>query len=1040
MLEIRHLTKIYKTKGGQDTKALDDVSIRFPETGLVFLLGKSGSGKSTLLNLAGGLDEPTSGEVIVMGKSSRDFSGSDFDSYRNTFIGFVFQEYNVLNEFNVAENVALALELQGRTKEHDKVMQILEEVELEQYAKRKPNTLSGGQKQRIAIARALVKDPQIIMADEPTGALDSATGKQVFDTLKKLSKSRLVLVVSHDREFAEVYGDRIVELKDGKIISDVTKVRDEAAALSDTVKQIGLDTLSVEAGATDDATMARIRSFLEESRGDVLISRGEREIASFRRANRIDDEGAQERFAETEEDKLGIKEYDGKDTRFVRSRLPAKKAIKIGASGLKIKPFRLVLTVFLSFVSFLMFGLFSTMMLYDPEEVLVQSFIDGDDEYLSYVKSYETRTTYNYNGDIDTWNYYNSAKFTPAELKALGGEDGFGVYEMNSGMFGNLNSGENTPPYYSVMMSGLGVLPEGHALRQTITGNYPTADDEICISNYLFECIKNNVFYPLGADDVPVKAPKSIQSEQDLIGEKLLLGGNTPLKVTGIFADGAIPKKFDPLKEEQSDGPFANDQLTWEYSSYLRSSLHAIGFTTEECAKAISSSNQYAPYLDFFEAVYGEYRICFREDEEGYYSYYEIAAFPGTPDPTLSFHRFDGKTTEALGEKELIVDLNLLSGAFQEEYYAWDKDRNSDPAYTEWLDRKNRDSEKEYPQISDFEGPDGVLDAAEQAAYEEALNAWNEKWNSVFYPYEADYYAANEAITLLSGWAYDELGRPIVPTAAEREEAIAKIVAFAGDPFPVLLSLQSRDNAVPTEKETYTVVGFYCVNSTNYESGLFTSQKFYDDTRLESEQFGYVRTEETKYVPESDAVYSYIYTPLVRNADALRAAFENIGKTDPETDIVYSIGNSLYSNVEMVNDLVDLMSLIFLIIGLVLMVFSALLLLNFITLSITNKTKEIGILRAVGARGTDVFKIFFSESGIIVGICLVLSLIGATITAAFLNRYLRAEVGLQATLFVFGVPSVAIMVGVALLVALIGTFLPVYFASRKKPVESIRAL
>ncbi len=224
MLEIKNVTKIYNTKGGS-VKALDDVSIRFPEKGLVFLLGKSGSGKSTLLNVAGGLDSPTTGEVIVKGKSSKDFTGSDFDSYRNTFVGFIFQEYNVLNEFNVEDNVSLALELQGKTKDREKVLQILEEVELTAFAKRKPNTLSGGQKQRIAIARALVKDPEIIMADEPTGALDSATGKQVFDALKKLSENRLVIVVSHDREFAEIYGDRIVELKDGKIISDVTKER-----------------------------------------------------------------------------------------------------------------------------------------------------------------------------------------------------------------------------------------------------------------------------------------------------------------------------------------------------------------------------------------------------------------------------------------------------------------------------------------------------------------------------------------------------------------------------------------------------------------------------------------------------------------------------------------------------------------------------------------------------------------------------------------------------------------------------------------------
>ena len=224
MLEIKNLVKVYKTKGGAEVRALDGVSAKFGEKGMVFLLGKSGSGKSTLLNVCGGLDTPDEGEVIIMGRSSKDFTQSDFDSYRNTFVGFVFQEYNILNEFSVEDNIALALELQGKGRDRKRVNDILKQVELENFAKRKPNTLSGGQKQRVAIARALVKNPQIIMADEPTGALDSETGRQVFETLKKLSADKLVIVVSHDREFAALYGDRIIELKDGRIISDSAPV------------------------------------------------------------------------------------------------------------------------------------------------------------------------------------------------------------------------------------------------------------------------------------------------------------------------------------------------------------------------------------------------------------------------------------------------------------------------------------------------------------------------------------------------------------------------------------------------------------------------------------------------------------------------------------------------------------------------------------------------------------------------------------------------------------------------------------------------
>ena len=226
MLETRNLCKVYKPKKGVPVKALDNVSLKFPEKGMVFLLGKSGSGKSTLLNLLGGLDKYDDGEIIIKGVSSKAFKQSYFDSYRNTYVGFIFQEYNILEEFSVGANIALAIELQGRKATDEEVNAILKEVDLEGYGNRKPNELSGGQKQRVAIARALIKNPNIIMADEPTGALDSNTGKQVFDTLKKLSKDKLVIIVSHDREFSEKYADRIIELADGHVISDVEVVPD----------------------------------------------------------------------------------------------------------------------------------------------------------------------------------------------------------------------------------------------------------------------------------------------------------------------------------------------------------------------------------------------------------------------------------------------------------------------------------------------------------------------------------------------------------------------------------------------------------------------------------------------------------------------------------------------------------------------------------------------------------------------------------------------------------------------------------------------
>ena len=169
MLEVKNLTKIYRPKKGVPVVALDKVNLKFPEKGMVFLLGKSGSGKSTLLNLLGGLDKYDNGEIIIKGVSSKKFKQQHFDSYRNTYVGFIFQEYNILEDFTVGANIALAIELQGRKATDEELNNILKEVDLEGYGARRPNELSGGQKQRVAIARALVKNPKIIMADEPSG-------------------------------------------------------------------------------------------------------------------------------------------------------------------------------------------------------------------------------------------------------------------------------------------------------------------------------------------------------------------------------------------------------------------------------------------------------------------------------------------------------------------------------------------------------------------------------------------------------------------------------------------------------------------------------------------------------------------------------------------------------------------------------------------------------------------------------------------------------------------------------------------------------
>ncbi|MCI9233590.1 MAG: ATP-binding cassette domain-containing protein [Bacilli bacterium] len=220
MIELNGVSKTYKTKKGVKTLALDNVSFKLPNQGLFFILGKSGSGKSTLLNILGGLDQYDSGEMIVDSKSTKKFWPKDFDYYRNTYIGFIFQEFHLLEEYNVYDNIILSRKLQKEKVSQVVVDDLLNKVGIAGLGKRRINELSGGQKGRVAIARALIKNPEIILADEPTGNLDEETGIQIFTLLKSISREKLVIVVSHDRESALQYADGIIEIADGKIISN----------------------------------------------------------------------------------------------------------------------------------------------------------------------------------------------------------------------------------------------------------------------------------------------------------------------------------------------------------------------------------------------------------------------------------------------------------------------------------------------------------------------------------------------------------------------------------------------------------------------------------------------------------------------------------------------------------------------------------------------------------------------------------------------------------------------------------------------------
>ena len=241
MLSLKNIKKSYTT-GDFIQVALDGVSLNFRESEFVAILGPSGSGKTTCLNIIGGLDNYDSGDLIINGKSTKKFKDSDWDAYRNNSIGFVFQSYNLINHLSILDNVEMGMTLSGVSSadKHKKALEVLERVGLKDHVHKRPNQLSGGQMQRVAIARALANDPDIILADEPTGALDSKTSVQIMDLIKDIAKDKLVIMVTHNPELANKYADRIVEFKDGSVISDTNPLEFEETNTSYSLKKTSM--------------------------------------------------------------------------------------------------------------------------------------------------------------------------------------------------------------------------------------------------------------------------------------------------------------------------------------------------------------------------------------------------------------------------------------------------------------------------------------------------------------------------------------------------------------------------------------------------------------------------------------------------------------------------------------------------------------------------------------------------------------------------------------------------------------------------------
>lgn len=917
MLEVKDLCKTYRSRDGVVVEATKNISLRFPERGMVFILGRSGSGKSTLLHLLGGLDRYDSGDIIIHGTSTKDFSNAMMDSYRNTYVGFIFQDYNVLPEFNVGANIALALELQGKRATNERINELLAEVGLENYAKRRPNELSGGQLQRVAIARALIKDPDIILADEPTGALDSTTGRDVFETLKKLSKRKLVIIVSHDRDYSEQYADRIIELADGCVISDEElKPLSELSDVTGTVFRpedgitVERDGLMVDAGyVLTDEDREKINRYLElQKDGNVLLTDGSLVTPK------------KERFFATDENAIVS---EGKTFSLIKSKLPWKRSFGIGVNSIRHRKLGLFFTVLLSVAALTLFAIADTFAAFDHNTCATDSLNRSGRKFLALQKQ-PTRWE-----DYESFDYLISDEEIAKIEKDTGVEfvpayGGLGIWFVDKNMSDDRMEGM-LYPRFSIgtievddhMMSALGAT--------LVKGRLPVSENEICISSLAADSILryNSNFANKTYDDI-----------LESFSGKSFRYFDTDLVIVGIIdipVDVAhYMELFDETKQKSEAEMFA-DQI-------------AMQLCQTECAYGL-------PAVVFCAPGYGEY-----------------VAMNGSPSVTLpetqiirAYAKDDEDTV--LAGFNTAVPVSMLNAS----------------------------------EIVSLKTTEALL--ADESVL---LLSESEVMNLLY-----DYLPRTE-----DGSPYDwQQNTPV----EERREEYARLLTVFGADFAFS----------DEEGNTYKLGGIVVPD---------------DNSAMWKRSNPYVAISDKKYQTLRDAMekgYSSLYAKLPSDNATLRRLVDFMYEDHDGTSYDPSAYELL--TVDMVSQIADTAKPVLRWIGIVLAAFSAVLFAVFIANSILHKKQEIGVLRALGARSLDVYRIFLCETAVIAFVNgLLATLLARAIVNSVNNGAARSYYTKNLELLHFGVRQTAVTFGIAALVAIIATFLPVWGIARRKPIDVIR--
>ncbi len=1005
MLEVKNLKRVYKVKGGKPVYALNDVSLKFPETGLVFILGKSGSGKSTLLNVMGGLDNVDDGEIIINGKSSKTFTKVEMDSYRNTYLGFIFQEYNILSDFTVKENIALALQLQHKKVTDEVINNILEEVDLVGYGKRKPNELSGGQKQRVAIARALVKEPKIIFGDEPTGALDSNTGKQVFETLKKLSQTRLVVIVSHDRDFAEHFGDRVIELKDGQVISDITKTAVISEKTNDGLAFVGDNIIRLDKNRPlKEEDLPLINKAIANSEKEVYIVADAHVNNALCEAAKIDKDGNREEFVDTDPDQIKM----GDDTfKPIKSRFSLGRAFRMGAKSLRVKPFRLVMTVLLSTVAFTLFGSSLTLSFFNSKSAVTSTISKNEITSLSFSISDE-----------------KNLGLTDERIASIEAETGAKITYLDP-IYADLNIPSSQQDLFHARQYR-GMVPiDDQSLSNLgfslVAGALPASESECAISLYAYYSYKD-LGIGSNASSSNYVAPESVDYSK-VIGTQITVSNRNDgtanyYTVSGII-DTKLPENLAAYRNkiDKIDGTSDDGKSLYYLSSGYQTSLHTSIFVKQSSAREkdiVISSARFEQGADkdscnmevgyypthkenffFFDSSKTEL-----EKGEALYSYdaatyvYQTNETPTSG--TLAYALYEIQTQE-MSEKQSYVD------AHYKEYYEKYKDKEGFSC----LDCGTSPDEET------------IKDAVMRSLFMASEGAQTDEYKTFFKSFIAK---EKEILSKVSDYSSLAKISGTLPTKSNGdlsggESDIRETWNFTLAGIDLTPSVYSSPYVCLNKAELNEIDAKLVANG--YSSALALS------SRVGFATWG-----------GNPSTLSKLLDSYFNRKNAMKDA--GYDWSNLESGYWYmSITDSTIAMVETTSMVIAILTQVFLYIGIAMAVFSMLLFYNFISVSINNKKREIGILRAVGAKRIDVFKIFYSEAFIIAVVNFLLSTLSVFLISYSVNKDLANNSMFGFNLMSPDIRVVGALFAAAIVASFISSFLPVMKIANKKPIDAI---